>query len=243
MSSCDIAVEALALATTSYNYLHKYLDDPSYSERASPYHTSSPLEILDRIREDERFDDVAERTGGDRDILFRDYEDAILEHWNAWDIADPVKQFEQSHEAATAILTATGGNPFNFLFVHILTTSHAIRILLPFIPAKYHVSLIRQWWLLVVPIYIAQGRPKANLDEIRDYDRQGRDWEWAEGKAVKGKWSTDAHYVKPIRGLKEFANTWGDADEYYLKAAVKFADDFDEWAPPGVAEKPAKVVR
>ena len=29
--------------------------------------------------------------------------------------------------------------------------------------------------------------------------------------------------------MKEAANTWGDGDEFYLKAAVKFAEEFDGW--------------
>jgi hypothetical protein len=29
--------------------------------------------------------------------------------------------------------------------------------------------------------------------------------------------------------MKEAASTWGDPDEWYLKAAVKFVDEFDGW--------------
>lgn len=226
MSNCDIAMEALGLATTNYNYLHKYMDDPSYSERQPPFKSSSPIVILERIREDKRFDGAE----GDIDDVFRDHEDAVLEHWNAWDITDPVQQLEQSDRDVTALFTATGRDKYDFLLVHLLTTSHAIRILIPFIPEEYHVPLLRQWWLIVVAIYVSQARPNINIDLIRDHDLKGRDWKWAEKKAVEGKYSTDAHYVKPIRAMKEFANVWGDPEEYYLKAAVKFAQEFDGWA-------------
>jgi hypothetical protein len=226
MSNCEVAMEALGLATTNYNYLHKYMDDPSYSERQPPYKTDSPLEILHRIREDERL----EGAEGDLDRVFSDYEDAVLNHWNEWDITDPVKQLKQSDHDVVSLFTATGRDKYSFFLVHLLTTSHAVRILIPFIPEKYHVPLLRQWWLIVVAIYISQARPKINLDLIRDYDLKGCDWRWAENKAVEGKWSTDAHYVKPIRAMREFANVWDDPDEYYLKAAVKFADEFNGWA-------------
>ena len=29
--------------------------------------------------------------------------------------------------------------------------------------------------------------------------------------------------------MKEAAQTWGDESNYYLKAAVKFADEFQNW--------------
>jgi hypothetical protein len=29
--------------------------------------------------------------------------------------------------------------------------------------------------------------------------------------------------------MKEAANTWGDADDYFLKAAVKFVEEFGDW--------------
>jgi hypothetical protein len=30
--------------------------------------------------------------------------------------------------------------------------------------------------------------------------------------------------------MKEAASTWGDTNEWYLKAAVKLADEFDGWS-------------
>jgi len=29
--------------------------------------------------------------------------------------------------------------------------------------------------------------------------------------------------------MQEAANTWGDSDQYFLKAAVRFAEEFDHW--------------
>lgn len=223
-------MEALGLGATSYNYLHKYLDDPSYSQRQAPYSSPSPLGIFEEIRADKTFDGVFQNPGPDNlEPLFNDYEDAVLGHWNAWKITDPVKQFEDSQKAAVALLVGSGGPPYDFFLVHLLTTSHAVRILIPFIPSQYHVPLVRQWWLIAVAIYIAQLRPRINLDIIKGYDLNGRDWTWTDKKAVSGKWSLDAHYVKAVRAMKEAANTWGDKDDFYLKAAVKFADEFGGW--------------
>ena len=65
-------------------------------------------------------------------------------------------------------------NEYDFFYVHLLTTSHAVRIILPLIPAEYHVRLVREWWLLVIAIYIAQLRPKIDKQRITDFDVKGK---------------------------------------------------------------------
>jgi hypothetical protein len=82
---------------------------------------------------------------------------------------------------------------------------------------------------MTLAVYIAQLRPEIDLDRIRDFDLKGRDWKWATSQAIKAEFSTDAHYVKAIRALRESASTWGDPDAFFLKAAVKFADEFSGW--------------
>jgi hypothetical protein len=191
-------MEALAMACSSYNYLHKYLDDPSYT-KDSTYSTSSPLEILHNIANDARFDGLfKERGDGNIESLFKNHEDLVLEHWNAWKIDDPNKQFQDSQDAAVALLVRTvqpGTHAYDFFLVHLLTSSHAVRILIPQIPKRFHVSLVRQWWLLAIAVYVAQLRPKIN-DDIEE--KPNKQWDYVEDKAVNGQWATDAHYVKGI---------------------------------------------
>lgn len=226
-------MEALGLATTSYNYLHRYLDDPSYT-KPPVYSASSPIEIVQKVSEDERFDNLFDHQGEDNiEPLMEKNETAMLEHWNAWQLTNPKKQFEDSQYAAVALLAATvdsgRSRAYDFFLVHILTTSHAVRTLLPLIPAKFHVPLVRQWWLLTLSTYVAQLRPKIKIENITTYETRGREWSWVDEQAVKGNWALDAHYVKGLRAIKVAAETWGDSEQYYLKAACKFADEFDGW--------------
>ena len=223
-------MEALAMASTCYSFLHKYLDSSSYS-RLSTYSTSSPLAVLERIREDKRFDGVYDHQGNELEPLFDAHEEAVLEHWNAWHVVHPRQQFEESQRAASALLVSTHkpGTKYDFFLVHLLTTSHAVRIILPLIPAKYHISLVKQWWLLALAYYIAQLRPDIDLDLITEYDIKGRDWGYVDKQAVDGEHALDAHFVKGLRAMKEAAKTWGDKDKYYLKAAIKFGEEFDGW--------------
>jgi hypothetical protein len=234
LNSREVAMEALGLASTCYSDLHKYLDEDKYSKMPSSYSTSNPFHVLARISADKRLDGAFDSLGGNNlSKVFDEYESILLEHWNAWKITEPEKQFEQSQQLATGLLISTaeslGGHGYDFFLVHLLTTSHAVRIMIPFLPAKFHLPLVKQWWLITVAIYIAQTRPVVKFDDIKNYDLKGRDWDWVNGKALEGKHALDVHYVKAVRAIKEAGNTWGDKDESYLKAAVKFAGEFNGW--------------
>lgn len=227
-------MEALGLAATTYSPIHKYLDDPVYSQTEASYHSTSLFDILHRVRTDKRFHGLFGTPGNENiEKIFAIREAALFDHWNAWRIeGDTVRQFRETQELATALLLGThanGSEEYDFFFLHVLTTSHAVRVLLPLTPAKFQLPLVRQWWLLTLAVYIAQLRPEINLDRIRNFDLKGRDWKWTAGMAVKGDELPDAHYVKVIRVLKEAATTWGDEEGYYLKAAVKFAEEFIGW--------------
>ncbi|KAL8665329.1 MAG: hypothetical protein Q9202_002380 [Teloschistes flavicans] len=232
VSSREVAMEALGLASCSYDFLHKYLDDPSYS-KPTPNNTPSPLEILCRVEKDSRFDGLFTHEGVEHlGSLFEQRESELLEYWNSWHIADPTREFKASQLAAAALLVAPhklGRNRYDFYIVHLLTTSHAVRILLPLIPTKFHVPLVRQWWLLTLAIYITQLRPEVRLTAVTDYDRKDKDWNWVNKKALQGEHALDAHYVKALRAMKAAAETWEDDDEFYLKAAVRFAEEFNGW--------------
>ncbi|KAL8967952.1 MAG: hypothetical protein Q9197_005142 [Variospora fuerteventurae] len=234
LSSREIAMEALSMTASSYDHLHKYLDDPSYT-KPPPNKTQSPLEILSRLQQDTRFDGLFAHQGSvDLALLFGKHEAEVLEYWNAWHIADPTKEFQASQKAALALLVAShkpgGKKLYDFFIVHILTTSHAVRILLPLLPAKFHVPLVRQWWLLTLVVYILQLRPAFDLSSVTDYNRDGKDWAWVDRQAVaQSKHSLDSHYVKALRAMKTADETWGPEAHFWLNAAVRFAEEFNGW--------------
>ncbi|KAF2805946.1 uncharacterized protein BDZ99DRAFT_395001 [Mytilinidion resinicola] len=246
LNSSTLAIEALALAACFYSPVHKYLDDPAYT-RPAPFGSTSPLELIQRLSADTRFDGLFDHGGADNiDKLFAEHEDLVLEYWNAWELSDPRQQFEDSQQAAVALLVATqevGKEEFDFFAVHLLTTSHAVRILLPLVPARWHVSLVRQWWLFTLSVYIAQLRPKVELERITGYELEGRGWKFVVDKALKSEHALDAHFVKGLRAMKVASETWGDAHDFYLKAAVRFADSFTDWGGFAVTDADGDDVR
>ncbi|KAF2013102.1 hypothetical protein BU24DRAFT_349713 [Aaosphaeria arxii CBS 175.79] len=232
LDSRTVAIEALALGTCFYSSLHKYIDDPSYT-KPSPVHYSSLYDILKKVKEDARFDGLYDHRSGDISKLLEEREGVFLEYWNAWELTNPTEQFRYSQEAAVAILIGTEPpeqTKFDFFLCHLLTSSHAVRILLPLIPAKHHINLVRQWWLFTLAVYIAQTRPEIKRDVISNYDLAGRDWKFVVDKALHSGHSLDAHFTKALRSMQVASDTWGDESQYYLKAAVKFANEFGGWA-------------
>ncbi|KAK8212258.1 hypothetical protein HDK77DRAFT_382195 [Phyllosticta capitalensis] len=241
LSSKILAPEALTLSACFHNSMHVYLDDPSYTKPpVKP--TEEPMAILnDYVRNDKRFDNVFQ-TSGDTNTydIFDKREGAVLEYWNDLVIKDATALFKKCQKLAVGLVVAThqAGQKYDFFLVHGLTTSHAVRHLLPQFPAKYHVPLVRQWWLFVIATYISQLRPEIDLDRIEKFDRQERDWDFVVKQALEGHWRNDAHYVKALRAMKSAAETWGD-EEFYLKAAVKFATEFGGWGGFGVVDQNA----
>ncbi|KAK7753696.1 hypothetical protein SLS62_004318 [Diatrype stigma] len=261
MDNKELAIEALGLASVQYDFLHKYIDDPSYRQRSSsttieaagsaattnPHTSATPLELLGKMARDKRLKSLFKEPGGidNLEALFEQHEDLVLEYWNAWapeqaqgeseananTSTNMAAQFRASQEAATALLVATvapGTHAYDFFLAHVLTTSHAVRILLPVVPARHHLALLRQWWLLAVAVYILRGCPAVDPDYVAP-DAGGKFWDHVEDRARNGPYATDAHFLKAVRAMREAARTWGDLHERYLAAAVRFVDDFNGW--------------
>lgn len=159
----------------------------------------------------------------------------LLEYWNALTIHSLSSQLELAQRAAVALLLASShpnrDDKYDFFLVHTLTSSHALRILLPLVDKKHHVSLLRQWWLLTLTTYMAQLRPAIDISKIQNVHLNGRGWKHVRHQALNGEWKFDAHFVNACRALEVAKDTWGDKDDlYFTKAAVKFAHDFTGWA-------------
>lgn len=232
LQSQTLAIEALAMACCSYNTLHKYLDDLPAPRQTKP---QTLLDILDKVRNDQRFDNLFPDAGtADIDKLLEKREAEVLEYWSSWEINNPTKQFEESQVLAAIIFTGSGedhevSGEYDFFLVHLLTSSHAVRVLLPLFPAEFQIPLVKQWWLLALAVYIVQGRPKLNKERITKVEIGGKDWKHVIQQATSGTHALDSHYIKGVRALKEAANTWGNDEQLFLKAAVLFGDGFQKW--------------
>jgi hypothetical protein len=223
MDSKEVAMEALTLASVQHNFLYKYSADASYT-KPSTRSTNSVLELLVAISNDKSFNSISKDAEyGTFEDMMTNHQERILDYWNAWDVSDPVKDFESSQRAAVALFVTsvdTKSHNYNFFIVHLLTTSYAVRVLLPFIPTKYHISLVRQWWLLVIAVFVLKGRPCPNLENM-DEDLKGRDWKYVQSKALTSAYSNDAHYVKGMSQAMRAKTQWPHANRTYSHSSNK----------------------
>lgn len=278
LKSRTLAIEALAFSTCYYNFMHRYLDEQKYT-RPPTNPTTSLAEILKRVTTDKRFDGLFDSPGAANvETLFDQKEEAVLEHWNNWQIfgfnssssgsSSPTgttsptsprekisltEQFAEAQRVVVALLMAKSSGDrkrrYDFYATQLVTTSHAVRVLLPLIPTKFHVPLLRQWWLFVLSTYIAQLRPRVDVQAFEREDlEEGRGWSDVQSCVIKGRFCLDGNYVKgtvdaryefwdrikltwmiALRAMQDAAKTWPEDKRYYLKAAVRFATEFDGW--------------
>ncbi|KEF52169.1 uncharacterized protein A1O9_11796 [Exophiala aquamarina CBS 119918] len=248
LNSREVAMEALGLAATCYD--PKLAGMLEHSPSSQSNSTNDLYEVFERVHSDKRLDGAFDKYGGDnlsRLLADEALTTILLEHWSSWKIADPTRDFAQSQQLATNLLIASGpavgGHGYDFFLVHLLTTSHAVRILIPFIPREHHVKIVREWLWITIAIYIAQLRPAIKKSSVTNFDLRGRDWAFAKHTALEGKKKLDAHFVKAIRAIKEVHKLWGDpedAENFFLKAAVRLASEFDGWGGFGAEDEEAE---
>lgn len=226
----EVASQALSLACTEYPNFHKLLDRDQ--SRPSTYQTRCLAEVLSHVKQDTRFDGVVETPGTvNYDLVLRKAHDTTVEHWNAWQIGDAAKTME--HLCDVSVLVAIGSGYFDgkydFFYAHILTAAHAFRVLLPNFHRERHYSLLRQFGLYTILLYVLQFRLEVNADRIDSFDLAERDWNWVTKSALENKWGLDDHFFKVVRGIKSFRDLYGEKDGFYLRAAVKFVSEFNGW--------------
>ncbi|KAF2165978.1 hypothetical protein M409DRAFT_55335 [Zasmidium cellare ATCC 36951] len=240
----EVASEGLSLLCTDYSDFHTLLDEPQPD--TSTYKTTSLVEIFERVCQDPRFDNLTDHPGiVEMGKVMEGAGAAIIEHWNAWEVTDPLHQLEQACDMATLLAMSTYDelHEFDFFLLHLMTSAHAMRSLWLHIPPEKRKNMLREFAIMIISTYICQQRPPIRADLIENVDVKGRDWEWVKKTAREHPAAKiDVHFFKAIRAPLGFEETWGDKDGWYLKAALLYLDNFRGWTGfgegiPGFDEK------
>ncbi|KIW30993.1 uncharacterized protein PV07_02678 [Cladophialophora immunda] len=227
----EVVTQALSLGCTEYVVCHGLIDNPP--PIPPPYKTRSLAEVIKRVQQDRRFDGIVEFPGTvNFGIVLQHRFEAFMEHWNAWEVADPVQQFEQCCDLSVVLAISPsdyGVGKYDFFYAHIMTVAHALRILFHYFPADRRVSILRQYAFFTILIYILQNRLSFGLERLESVETNGRDWDSITQSALQHRWALDDHFFKVVRAIKAFAETYGEKDGFYLKAATKYVTDFNGW--------------
>ncbi|KAK6532927.1 hypothetical protein TWF281_007099 [Arthrobotrys megalospora] len=234
-----LAMEALAMAAASYNKVHQFSDNPY---PPLPFITTDEIrEILDKLFDNRDYDDICSKNG-------MGHPDKILEENPPWfafytyviakEQAALLAAFQKQVEASVMLFTTAhkvADPQYDFFLAHTVTTAHALRIILPHVDTQQTWHLVMAHMVLMAQVYLSQCKPTIKDWFIEDYDIGKKDWSYIKKKALEGEYKYDAHYVKVLRSLEEFEKLFGAGDpndkkyNLYLKAAVKFADEFKGW--------------
>ncbi|CUS08665.1 unnamed protein product [Tuber aestivum] len=255
LGSKEVGMEALSLFATNYNLLHGYFDvefstaggdgvpadGSSLTTTTTACVCSDPLEIIGRIGADPAFRGIFSHPGSDNiALLLQLREKEVLAYYHQFEIVSPADAHKSLNRLAALLLTCShdpGRPEFDFFVVHLTTVSYAIRTLLPEAPEEYALPLVKMHWLFIIVVYVAQLMRGVRPELLEGVDLRGRGWadvvhkalDRGEGSGSGGKME-DAHYLKAVRALKDSAQLWKDQEEFYLKAAVKFAWEFERWS-------------
>lgn len=229
--SKEVATQALSQGCTEYNPLHHLLDRPPPD--TATYKTTSLSAVFENVRIDARLNRLFSEPGiANLEVLQKpQHLTIVLEHWNAWEVKDPMRCFEECCDLSV-LLALSNGNPhnsFDFYDAHIMTVAHALRVLWHYLPPQLRVSVLRQYALFAIMTYICQQCPGFALETFEAVTLDGRDWEWVVDTALSHKWALDVHFFKVIRAPKAFEETFGRKENFYLKAAVKYVTEFRGW--------------
>ncbi|KAF3909166.1 hypothetical protein ABW21_db0209105 [Orbilia brochopaga] len=247
-----LAMEALAMTAASYQTIHEFVDNPSPPKTF--LQITNIRDIFTRIHEDDTYDSICESYGAG-------HPDRVLDESPPYMLFDSYvilkekmdRTFQTQVEAAVMLSIAShkAGDPqYDFFLAHALTTAHALRIVLPHLDLQQAWHILRSHMVLSTVLYISQCRPNIKDDLVYNVDVEGKDWDYIQKKALEGDWKYDAHYVKVLRSLWELEKLFGkgerpDSKKYnlYLKAAVKFADEFNGWTGFGIPNEPSLDIK
>jgi hypothetical protein len=208
LSSKTLAIEALAMACCRY--------DPNVMDPQSPDVSSkcTPMEILDLISKETTRDKP-----DSLDVIFRDHRGLILKYTNSLDMSNPKDLLAQLQRLAVSLQLGSidNGKP-DALLSMLVAASHAVRVLLPLAPATSQLSLLQQLWQLILAICLQRSR--VSVGHARGKPTVG--WKVVEEQACADD-TLDAWTLAAIRALRQAAETWGDADGYFLAAASKLS--------------------
>ncbi len=103
-------------------------------------------------------------------------------------------------------------NSFNFTSLHMITGTHALRIVLPYINEEKRGKAVKQFWKTAAAAYLSIGAPEFEVGNKNEYNSQA-EWEDIFNAAIQ---SDDAHVIKLIFTCHEEEKEYNDPLYRYI---------------------------
>ncbi|CAF0729720.1 unnamed protein product [Rotaria sp. Silwood1] len=248
LDSSIVAIEALTQTAVCDTLLHKVIDHLKPPKLGS----KSVIEVFQDIHSDDRLsiDDTTPIFDKIK-LVVENLNDLVLYHYDQWKINENnlEKTIEDMFDFSVYIYGATHKSDkarFDFLFLHLLTGMHAIRVIYPhFDDQKVAEHILLQFFYFACVLYIANARPKINKKLIDDYevDNSKNNWDYVIDRTLNSSLAEIMHLVKVVHSLRAAEAAYGVKNGLYLKTAVKTVDNLnvdDPWV--GASDNPQHLI-
>jgi len=245
LDSREIATEALTLAATCYKDLHKLIDGEHQHRMPSTVQLKFSLpEMISTLHNDHAFDHLLTRPGLDNlDIIMKERGNLVIQYFHRLKVEEIDDESFDRMAALMLVATHKPNEPqYDFFLCHVLTSHHAMRVLLADAASSIKLDLKRQFWLFMLLAYLTQMRPKVDESLVDETKLDGKGWDFIYEAALKGDHSTDVHDVKALRSLS-VCEKRNPSSTFWLQAAVKFAMQKKQWTGFGYPGEPQLAVR
>ncbi|ORX84007.1 hypothetical protein K493DRAFT_360857 [Basidiobolus meristosporus CBS 931.73] len=243
-----VLAEALAFGTLAYDAHGELID------KVLPTATSTdPVKIIEEVSKDTHYEDVDKGPAAESKFtraIDAKHLEYTQKYFAAWDANFPgddyaAKVYELSQAITLLFLGYSSSYRLNFFLCHVMTGFHAVRVLLPRLAKNDQVRALRLIWLTALFMYVAEGHPKPEWNEVNGYsiDRLPKDrnkaWEEVTKAAINDE-DIHGHVVKSVRAMKELAKVYPEGESTWLHGCAKVTDlvkTEGDWGHDGALEK------
>ncbi|KAL0490354.1 oxidoreductase [Acrasis kona] len=244
-----MVAEGLAMTAVHETLIDGYIN---FIKLSPPQSDNTLMSIFNQIVNDPAFDHITNDKPDKADIVVKEHKDLLEKYTDMWFVSpdnldEKMKElytFVATTYAATAVRPDTKEVRLNFALMHCLTSVYFLEIFTHH-TEEHVISLLRCYLLTMIYLFIAEGRPKLNVNLVESYQSSSTnvsDWDEILTTTINLE---DEHAVKAIRALYQAHLLYGHS-VIFLNAAqltvdnVKTVNDWyfstgydDVWQPHG----------
>eukprot|EP01129_Flabellula_baltica_P008295 TRINITY_DN3281_c0_g1_i1.p1 TRINITY_DN3281_c0_g1~~TRINITY_DN3281_c0_g1_i1.p1 ORF type:complete len:243 (-),score=41.05 TRINITY_DN3281_c0_g1_i1:33-761(-) len=197
-------------------------DDQGDPESVFTEEEKDPLQIISEIYSDPVFDENVVITGynpfqSTMTNIATNFSEHTLKYASYWKTDNlPTKEIlDQLTNLAITAYYQQGST--EFFLLHGVTSIFAIHSILEFLEEEDQRKVLKCYWLMLIAVYIARGRP--SLDRAESFSSEKySDWDDVIAQALT---LNDEHHVKLVQACKTFSVMYPEHAELWFNSAAE----------------------